>query len=187
MASKTEVANVALAMLGANPLTDVDTEQSVIARRIRQVYNTLRDDALRAHPWNFAIKRIALTKLDTAPAFGFAYYYAKPSDYLRAIQGESKSDKFKVEGQYIASDVDGLKIQYIARVEEEAYWDSNFVAAFAQNIASAIAYPVTDSRTLGKDMYDLYGERLSMAKAIDAQEGVQDELDDGQWLEDRAV
>lgn len=55
--TKTEVANMALALLGARSLTDVDADTTPQAITVRKFYNNTRQEALRVHPWNFAMKR----------------------------------------------------------------------------------------------------------------------------------
>ncbi len=54
--SDTGIANVALSRLGAERIASI-SEDTENARLINAVYGTLRDEVLRAHPWNFAIKR----------------------------------------------------------------------------------------------------------------------------------
>ena len=50
MASKTDICNLALTLMGAAPsLTNVDQDASVHASKLRAVYAVTRDAALRAH------------------------------------------------------------------------------------------------------------------------------------------
>lgn len=50
------IANVALSRLGATRILAID-EDTENARLVNAIYGTIRDEVLRAHPWNFAIKR----------------------------------------------------------------------------------------------------------------------------------
>jgi hypothetical protein len=59
MASKVEICNSALNMLGANNITDL-TEDSKNARLLNQRYEPIRDAVFRTHAWNCLIKRIEL-------------------------------------------------------------------------------------------------------------------------------
>jgi len=52
------VANIALSKIGAQRIVSM-TEATENARLLNAIYGTIRDEVLRAHPWNFAIKRIA--------------------------------------------------------------------------------------------------------------------------------
>ena len=57
MASEVDICNRALSKLGAARITSL-TEDSVNARACNAMYESVRDAELRAHPWNFAMKRV---------------------------------------------------------------------------------------------------------------------------------
>lgn len=56
--SSVGIANIALSKIGVQRLTSF-SENTEPARLLNAIYGTLRDEVLRAHPWNFAIKRVA--------------------------------------------------------------------------------------------------------------------------------
>lgn len=58
--TKTQICNLALTHIGARELTDVDTDNSNEGKVLRLWYESTRDDMLRSHPWNFAMKRARL-------------------------------------------------------------------------------------------------------------------------------
>ena len=84
MTSKTEIANIALTNLGATNITDID-EDSSNARKIRAIYDNLRQAVLEEHPWNFAIVRDVLSPDPTSPVFGYSYKVRKPTGCLRIL------------------------------------------------------------------------------------------------------
>lgn len=57
--TQVQIVNRALAELGQNPITTIDDDIRT-ARFAKQAWAGLRDELLRLHPWNFAIKRITL-------------------------------------------------------------------------------------------------------------------------------
>ena len=59
MASEVDIANRALQKLGAESIVSL-TQDSENARACNLCYEPIRDAELRAHPWNFAIKRASL-------------------------------------------------------------------------------------------------------------------------------
>ena len=61
MPTKLEIANNALAALGQEPLETIE-DVSREARFVRAFWGPLRDEILRRHPWNFAIRRIILAE-----------------------------------------------------------------------------------------------------------------------------
>jgi len=103
-----------LGYIGEYIITEGDTtsKQAVLCIRF---YADARDEALAAHPWNEAKKRIIIHQDGTNPLFGYNRKYAKPSDCLRVltcddILGSDVSRKvagipaWEVEGDYILSD-----------------------------------------------------------------------------------
>ncbi len=71
MASKVEICNSALNMLGANNITDI-TEDSKNARLLNQRYDPVRDAIFRSHAWNCLIKRIQLAQDTDTPTHEYA-------------------------------------------------------------------------------------------------------------------
>lgn len=78
-------------------------------------YAHARDEALVAHPWNEAKKRIIIPQDSANPIFGYDRRYSKPSDCLRVLSVDDslgsdvsrKSagiDAWEVEGDYILAD-----------------------------------------------------------------------------------
>src|SRR3546814_4634282 len=84
MADVTGICNSALAKIGAARITALG-EASRNASLCAELYDKCRDDLLRAHSWNFATARAKLARADTAPAFGPAYAYALPADWIRCV------------------------------------------------------------------------------------------------------
>lgn len=58
--TETEIANLAISLIGGKSLTALDTDASAQAISCRKWFDTARDEALIAHPWNFAMKRARL-------------------------------------------------------------------------------------------------------------------------------
>lgn len=59
--TRSQIANVALGLLGAEKVTDVDTDTNLQARAALLHWDLVRDELLRAKDWNFATKRAVLT------------------------------------------------------------------------------------------------------------------------------
>ncbi len=107
MASIVGICNSALIKLGASTILSL-TEGSKNANLCNEQYEKLRDDLLRAHPWNFAAARQKLARLADAPAFGFAYAYQLPAAFLRAIEVSGNDSgrggaAYKIEGRTICA------------------------------------------------------------------------------------
>lgn len=195
MASKTDIANRALTKLGDDRIIDLldDTER---ARTINSIYNSCRDAELRAHVWNFAVRRVALPRLITVPAFGFSFEYQIPAESLRLIQvGEcwhwwslqdyisGSTAQFQVEGRKILTDFDApLKLRYIERVDDTGLYDALFVEAFACRLALEACERITQSNTKLQAIQGQYKENLRMALQVDAIENPPEQLPDESWM-----
>jgi hypothetical protein len=195
MASKTDIANRALTKLGDDRIIDLldDTER---ARTINSIYNSCRDAELRAHVWNFAVRRVALPRLITVPAFGFSFEYQIPAESLRLIQvGEcwhwwslqdyisGSTAQFQVEGRKILTDFDApLKIRYIERIDDTGLYDALFVEAFACRLALEACERITQSNTKLQAIQEQYKENLRMALRVDAIENPPEQLPDESWM-----
>lgn len=59
--TKTDIANLAISIVGGSLLTDVDADNTPQAKTCRKWFEPSRDEALASHPWNFAAKRAFLT------------------------------------------------------------------------------------------------------------------------------
>src|SRR3546814_20867525 len=107
MADVTGICNSALAKIGAARITALG-EASRNASLCAELYDKCRDDLLRAHSWNFATARAKLARADTAPAFGPAYAYALPADWIRCVTAQDSADggvllAYQIEGGRLPS------------------------------------------------------------------------------------
>jgi hypothetical protein len=73
------IINNALNIIGASNIIDLN-ENTKTARVMNQMYENIRDDVFRAHPWNCLIRRAELAQEVTAPLFDYAHQYALPAD-----------------------------------------------------------------------------------------------------------
>ena len=68
MASKTEIANLALSHLGVGKeIGNLDTEKTEEAVAMRRFYESARDATLRDFPWPFATRMVALALVASPP------------------------------------------------------------------------------------------------------------------------
>ena len=185
MASEVQLCNLALAKVGDEQITSL-TENSKAARLCNLVYEPMRDATLRAHPWNFAIKRIELAANTLTPAYEYNTQFTLPSDFLRLI-GTNMLDtaKFTVEGNQLLCNVSALKIKYIYAVTDPNVFDWLFNEALSARIAAELSIPMTDNRSLTVDLFNLFSTKLSDARTADATEGTPDDITADTWLNSR--
>lgn len=193
MASKLNIINMALGFLGEPPLTNLD-EGNKLTRTAQVYYDAARDYTLKAHPWNFAIKRAGLSQEVDVPVFEFQFRYRLPADCLRVIYTDddiySRVDgtrwPYKVEGRSLVTDLASVKIKYIAKIVEEGFYDPNFTVAFACYLAYMMSMSLTEHRNQTNDLYVTYKDKVSEARFLESQEGTPDAAIDGGWIAARA-
>ena len=182
MATEVSICANALRRLGDDPITSL-TDDTERARLCNAFYTDARDAVLRSHPFNFSITRTTLAQLSDTPAYGYDYQYALPTDpyCLRVLEMEFKDYQFKIEnvathGRVLLTNEGTAKILYIARITDTNLFDAMFVDVLTAKLAVDLAYPVTNSMAVQKQMQDLFQKKLSEARSIDGQEGFMDDL-----------
>lgn len=193
MSSRIGIINMALGFLGESPLTNL-SEGNKLTRTATVYYDTARDAALNEHPWNFALKRAVLVQDSTPPDFEFTYRYRLPDDCLRVIYTEddivSREDgqrwPYKIEGGFLLTDLDEVKIKYIAKITEEGYFSANFSIAFACYLAYLMSMTLTEHRNQTTELFQLYKAKIADARFLESQEGTPDAPVNGGWISSRA-
>lgn len=96
-----EIYNLGVTRLGHEQMSS-ETENTKAGRLCRLHYPLLRDSVLRAHPWNFAIRRATLAQLSVTPAFEFTYAYALPTDpkCLKVVRTSYEANGFSSTAIY---------------------------------------------------------------------------------------
>ena len=200
MTSTVDIANYALNSLGANNISSFD-ENSKPARLINQRYDSVRDSVFRAHPWNCLIRRAELAQETDAPAFGYTYQYALPTNpyCLRVLeftngtlsypQDNMKSNTggpvFIVEGRKLLSDEGVVKIKYVARITDPQEYDANLIDVLAASLAFEISYAITGSNSVKQMMAAEYSDKLKQARSVDGTEGAPQRLEASDFIESR--
>lgn len=185
MASAVEIANLALQKLGEDE-TLVSLDQATrAARAINQVFALVRDIVLRDHVWNFAAKRIALPALTEKPAFGPAYVYQLPADWVRVIeiQGEPA---YQVEGRQIVTDAAApLNMRYVRQITDPNLFDALFVEALSCRLAAQVAVRLTGNSEKRKELMADYVVAKAAATRADGQDNPPEDLPAGDFLMSR--
>jgi hypothetical protein len=173
MATGVSICSNALLMLGAQTINDfADQENLDRAKLCANLYPTVRDDMLRAHPWNCCIKRAVLAPDAVAPAFGYSQSFELPADFSRVLEVGTNGCQidYLVEGRTIQANTTVLELRYVFRNEVENTWDAHLVKLVTLAMAAAMAYPVTQSASMQQTMEQKLETSLRRARAVDGQE-----------------
>lgn len=195
MASVIQVANRALTKLGSARITSL-ADNVKGARAIASCFDDLRDDEMRAHRWQFTLKRTSLAAMSTAPAFGYQYQYQVPADFLKI---DMVNDQFPsavmdnyigaeeldwvLEGNLILTDSGApLKLRYVASITDPNSWDVNFREALASRIAMELCEDLTQSNEKKRAAADDYARAIKQAVRSNAIERLPVTPPDDQWV-----
>lgn len=173
MATGVTICSNALLMLGSQTINDFEDQQNLDrAKLCANLYPTVRDDMLRAHPWNCCIKRAVLAPDAVAPLFGYDYAFELPADFARVLEVGSNGQQidYLVEGRSIQANTTALELRYVFRNEVENTWDAHLVKLVTLAMAAAMAYPVTQSAAMQQTMEQKLETSLRRARAVDGQE-----------------
>lgn len=171
MASIVDICNSALNQIGASNIISL-TEDSKAARLCNQRYTFVRDSVFRSHPWNCLTTRATLAPDTATPAFEFSKQFTLPTNpfCLRVLQLSNTDILYKIEGRKLLCNESSIEMIYVGRVEDGNQYDMLLIEALAAAMAADLAYPLVGSSALGANMYQLYQNKLTEARFVDATE-----------------
>lgn len=181
--SEVRISNMALSRIGADSSIESMTESSAEARECDLWYFFSLKQALAAHDWTFARKRLTLTTHSEDPPSGvWAYRYQYPSDCIafRKIQnpaGEA-ADPIPYELEMdagednlsILTDLDDAIGVYTFEQTNVNTFSEHFVMMMALALATNIAYALTSKRELEEQMAFRFAQMAAAAPASNANE-----------------
>lgn len=178
--SDVQICSNALLLLGDETIASFDeaTSRATIAANL---WPTVRDAILRSHPWNCAMRRVALAPDTETPPFDWAYQFSLPGECVRVWtvgRDEDAPVSWHVEGTKLLCDEDIAYVRYIERLSNAAAYDSLLVQAFTSGMAKAMAYPITKSMSTVEAMAKLHEMDLRKARTVDGQEGTGEDSTD---------
>jgi len=162
------------------------------ARQCSNLYPTVRDYVLSAHPWNCCIKRVQLSPDVETPAFDWAFQFTLPADFLRIMQvGELGSEpeyniEFGDDGtKKLLMDDSVLLLRYCFANTNEATWTPLLVMAVTLAMRQVLAYPITASTSLEQLISQSIAPMIQKAQAIDSSDQPPQTLGDFRLLNSR--
>tara|TARA_R110002051_G_scaffold5954_13_gene29643 strand:- start:1126 stop:1701 length:576 start_codon:yes stop_codon:yes gene_type:complete len=189
MASKVDICNEALNLLGANTISSL-TESSTTAVLCNRIYDTEVDFLLRQHNWNSAVQEANLAAVTGTPVVGWLYKFLMPTDpyCLRVLNVYDTSDddqNFQCRGRHIYCDTSAVDIIYIGRITDPSEFDSMLMKTLVDLLAYRLSFPVTRSEKITATMYAAYKASLLDSMSVDSQEGTPEELKSDHILDAR--
>jgi hypothetical protein len=192
MPSETDVANVALRLVGGTRITSF-TQATPNANAINDIYSEIRDNLLE-FPWNFATQRVELARLTTTPSFKFDYGYALPSDWIYTISVHDNDGGFgtidfreeQLAGQKVlTTDSSAVYLTYVKRETNPNLMPPSFRIALSSALARNLAITIANSNVLEDQLAARAEKDLAKAKSIDAMGSFPEPRPRGSWANSR--
>lgn len=185
-ATGVSICSNALQLLGHKPFSSFD-EDDVNAALCANVYPTVRNATLRAHPWTSCTKRVVLAPDSVGPVFGFGQAFSLPGDCTRVLSVEPclssgsfygagaawrsrGQDDYAIEGRKLFANGKTVLLRYVFLNLIEASYDDLLVNALTLAMAMRLCYAVTASTSLYQMLAQDYAGALKTARSVNGQE-----------------
>ncbi len=116
----------------------------------------------------------------------YAYRFALPSDCLRILRiNGAETDDYRVEGGFICTNEGTVNIEYIFDVTDESAFDAQFIDLFAARLSAEVSFYITDNSTLTEQAWNIYNQKLTIARTMDSRQGRPRGIEADTWLNAR--
>jgi hypothetical protein len=200
MASKTEIANLAIGHLGYTKfIANIETEQSKEAKAANRFYDMARQAVLRDFHWDFAKIYKSLGLIAENPTDEWRYSYEYPTDCLMirrvmsGIRNSPQDRKIPYQLSYGASDtviymdIQTPCLEYTKDVTDGARFPPDFILSLSRRLSVYLTPHLTrgDQFKIGTNMMNLYVQELGVARSNSANEFQKDEDPDAEYIRAR--
>lgn len=187
MTSKTDICNRALIKLGKATIRDINNDESPQGTLCKAVYNSVLDEVLRQAEWNFAITRQVLNKdASGSPVYEWSNRFILPTiPRIVKIVSIENNAPFKIEGAFLVSNSDSIKLKYIAGIDDPNLFDSTFENAFVLRLANEICFALTSQSGLVDNLYKQYLVALEEAKKQNSLDDNELPIQESSWTNAR--
>lgn len=175
MASRTEIANLALIQLGAGTITSF-SDGTVQANLLDKIYDMILDEVLSTANWSTALRQATLSETVDAPTYRYANQFQLPTNpfclkILEADNGISTDFEWERLGDKLVTDSATVNITYLARLTNTNDYGPHLQNALVHRLISALSYTLTGSQSSADRYYNLYLRVLDEMRAADATQG----------------
>lgn len=172
MASQIDICNVALTDVGGNAINAID-EGGKEADLCYLYWDSLVDEVLSEHTWNFAKKWVNLAE-DSGYVMVDGEYstaFQLPNDYIRISRPENLALQYEIRETTLLCNEDTLAIEYIFRVSNVEKFTPGFRMALIARLRASLAIPMARKGSKAVDWMGIYLSReLPNAKKKDSNE-----------------
>jgi len=185
MASKLQIINVSLSLVGSKQITSLNPSE-VNGKTAVALYPVARLEVFDLPiDWHFATTRTQIAKRTEDPAFGYDHMYNLPTGFRRILaQVDEDGDEVEYEWRrevYITdadkqydvmlTDQDSpIYIKYIVDRPNEGVYPAWFAKLIYLNLGFMLAEPLKKDKAKAQDLFKLYEHSQTDAEAANALE-----------------
>lgn len=182
--SKVQLISNALILLGDSPISSL-SDSGAGAKAGANLYESSYLAMLSSHRWNFATKKVKLSRLTEAPTNEYKHQFQLPTDIVMLITTYPVST-YRILGDKLYSDFQTAEIDYIYKIPENQF-PSYFIKAFEFYLARDLCIPVTEDLNKMQAMHDIYEKEARKAKYADSQSAPSVPIQDNNFINVRVV
>lgn len=160
--------NAALIEIGSATIST--TTEGEGGRVLTAVYTNVVNECLASGLWQFAMRSVEVDADVTPPTFGYAYSFAKPSDWVRTamLSGAERFDPplmdFEDETAYWLADIDPIYVKYVSNHADYGLDFDLWPQKFARYVETMLALRICTRITGGASQQERL-ERLTVPRA----------------------
>lgn len=162
----------ALLKLGSDGIASFD-EGTVEAEISANLYPSVRDGLLSAHPWSFASGQVTLPRLAASPLADYDNAFQLPADFLRALSAgvgaRGRGLNYRIAEKRLHTNADAVVLTYIFRPKETEF-PPFFDSALIARLSAEFCIPITESTSRSEALMKLAENEFRRAKMIDSQQ-----------------
>jgi hypothetical protein len=185
MSNYVTIANLAAIKMGTQARISAPNDDTVLARKIAQIWDIERRATIREGAWNFAMRREGVAAAAGAVPYPWQSAFPLPATALRLIEvlNREVGSDFQLEGRAVLCDTAGpLYLRFLIDVPEPAEWDESFAEAFACRLAWKAGKSICGS-TYSEDQGAAdYAQAMGKAKSTDSLENPRIEQEEVGWV-----
>jgi len=186
MATQVDIYNKALGRIGSRINVASITETSAECDVCNLYYDEARQETLKAYPWEFATKHVALvadsalqTTYDALGQPEWTYVYDQPSDHVRSLYLVPASGdphllgepiNYETFGGHIYTDEEDAELKYIADITDVTTWPVEFIRAMSWRLAADIVAQLTGDLQRQSLLMQAFDQEIRRLQRLDAQE-----------------
>lgn len=182
--SKISLVSNALILLGDSPISSF-TDPGAGALAGANLYESSYLSMLASHRWNFATKKVKLSRLSAAPINEYKYQFQLPTDYVTIITTYPVSI-YRILEDKLYSNSQVVEIDYIYRINEDKF-PSYFIKPFEYYLARDLCIAVTEDLSKYDLMHRAYEIEARKARYADSQSAPQVPIQDDPYIRVRVI